>query len=1377
MPSPATFRESVHVSDSTPSSAQIARSSARVKNCEWDTPVTHVRSSDAVPADERTKGPSSPPRPRKREFSLDSITEECDTDLVYQLHPQEVTDTCPSSPVESPEQAGPFSSQSNTCFQTEMTPSDACQSADVSRCPISHGDGIGPPTRPKLDATQVTPSSSSSDQHSRSSSVSPEWHDASSVQGEPPQTIDSAQVDSRSGHSCAVAPVDHHARSKRLIYEVSPGNLPGTLEESSENAPETSPLEAPSDYEESAVAQISDDPAFLPEFGPTPRDGVITVDDESQTTRTLIHSTQARRSYPCVSLLDSGSPQSFILQAAWDRMVSSGAADPNFVQTTPERRWGGFGDEKLLSTDKRVRLTVQFLHGDKPTAALAVWAYIVPDGTMQHPVLLGRDSWMRFKNRQYRILPCPAGSRPLAELDLVYIPFYGNRSYLPDPQVPSPAERFHLVYAGANAVDVGSGPQILEVNLIRASGAPALIGNYRVDVKPEFSSPPWGPYLVQEGKQYFSIEGMGVIQPGDILGTSSGPLFEFSPDDRYSDEYLSLLEFLAYPYSPEVLNLDTEDDSSSSWSPGELSEDVQRQAFDIMYTRLPPHLKSINFNLHGPEWSPQDIRRLGDVLIQYEDRFSKSKTDLGYCRTCPFKIELKPGTTPVSSRPYRTNPLISGQVDQILDSYLAAGLIQHSTSQWSSPLVVVPKRDGSIRITVNYKRLNAVSIVDKYPLPRIDDLIDTLGSGKVYSTFDLMSGFFQVAIDPSSVEMTAFITPRGLYEWKVMPQGHAGSPGSFVRLMRQVTMGLNSVRMYLDDAIVFDPTPTQHVESIRAFLARLVEHNLKLSPSKAVIGAERVTFLGHSISSAGVRPDPKKVEALNHMPMPSDVSQLRSLLGGLSYYRKFLPDLAKRLRPVTDLLKQRTPFRFTPEMEKLIRDLLRELTEPHVLAYPDWDAAIDGSRPFRLYCDACRDGFGATLEQQQPDGSIRPITFLSRVTLPNERNWTILELEAGAIVWAIKRLRPFFFGIAFIIVSDHQALASLDKVGEHHPRVQRWMEFLNAYQFKLEYRKGSGHNNADFLSRLPVDAIPEDIEGDCRLTHPDDVDVYFVGASGLWPRVVTADSTNSRIPLSDISVPLDHSRPSRFVASISDGHSLPPTPFADDDFCDFRSFHEKPQITAGLDATKSYILPVNSIPLAERISQRTRSRAAASRRSDRPAQSIPSPSTSSRPARASTAGSDPSEATTFSLNRPADAGLETTVGIHTPAAPHVKRAFNAPDSSTGRPPPSGVSSNEFASHSADPDLVSTRPHVRTAPSDEITLDSPRPSIRPDSIPPSTCERSDPPVADVPDSARPPELTTREHPDAAGLAVIVPPAAPPPSTPPKLPDLTPEGVFG
>ena len=162
------------------------------------------------------------------------------------------------------------------------------------------------------------------------------------------------------------------------------------------------------------------------------------------------------------------------------------------------------------------------------------------------------------------------------------------------------------------------------------------------------------------------------------------------------------------------------------------------------------------------------------------------------------------------------------------------------------------------------------------------------------------------------------------------------------------------------------------------------------------------------------------------------------------------PTWPSDLSLVTDLLKQRVPFHFTEDMEETVKSLLRELCEPPVLVFPNWDAAVDGSRPFRLYCDACRDGFGATLEQQQEDGSVRPITFLSRVKLQKERNWIVLELEVGAIVWAIKCLRPYFFSIPFVIYTDHQALESLNKVGEHHPRVQRWLEFLNAYQFHFE---------------------------------------------------------------------------------------------------------------------------------------------------------------------------------------------------------------------------------------------------------------------------------------------------------------------------------------
>ena len=182
--------------------------------------------------------------------------------------------------------------------------------------------------------------------------------------------------------------------------------------------------------------------------------------------------------------------------------------------------------------------------------------------------------------------------------------------------------------------------------------------------------------------------------------------------------------------------------------------------------------------------------------------------------------------------------------------------------------------------------------------------------------------------------------------------------------------------MYLDDAIGSDDSPIRHVTTLDSFFARLRLHKLKLSPEKSRIGAARVDFLGHIISADGVRPNDDKVAALTHMPMPTDIKQLRSLLGGLSYYRKFLPNMAKRIRPITALLKKGANFDFTPPMEEIVRTLLAELATPPILVFPDWDAVVDKSRPFRIHCDASTDGLGATLEQEQPDGSIRPIAYI-----------------------------------------------------------------------------------------------------------------------------------------------------------------------------------------------------------------------------------------------------------------------------------------------------------------------------------------------------------------------------------------------------------------
>ena len=250
----------------------------------------------------------------------------------------------------------------------------------------------------------------------------------------------------------------------------------------------------------------------------------------------------------------------------------------------------------------------------------------------------------------------------------------------------------------------------------------------------------------------------------------------------------------------------------------------------------------------------------------------------------------------------------------------------------------------------------------------MDQILDSLGKGRVFSLFDWVSLFHQITVRRDPVPLTAFCTPTGLYEWLGLPQGSSASPGWFAKVINEVITGLAQVAAYLDDVIVFDSDPTAHVKTIRALFERLRKHSLKLSPSKSRLGATDANLLGHSISPAGIRPNAEKVSAWMKMPMPKNLKQVRALMGGVGYYRKFLLDLSNRIRPLTVLLLKGVKYVFTPAMEVIVRQNLAELAAPPILIFPDWDAVADGSRPFRVYCDACIDGFGAALEQEQPGG-------------------------------------------------------------------------------------------------------------------------------------------------------------------------------------------------------------------------------------------------------------------------------------------------------------------------------------------------------------------------------------------------------------------------
>ena len=823
------------------------------------------------------------------------------------------------------------------------------------------------------------------------------------------------------------------------------------------------------------------------------------MDDATFTTLLSLHSgVSTTFRFTCRALLDTKSPQSFIHQGASDQMVATGAADASCVRSTTPRTWSGFGSRQLLGTHRQARMTIQFNHNGSPSASLAVWMYIVPNETMRCPLLLGRDSWMRFLSHSYQTLsPQPDGrifgalTLSLCDENLGSVAAYlRNREY-------SDAV-YHLVYEGVSLTD---SPQLIPVNLVRLDGSPALTGHYVVDLLPAHDHSNPSERFVSSGRQLIPLTGYQDLEPGDILGTASSPLLrvplETLTPHNVPTDVSALAESPTTPASQTAPSLTTALDFPDE-PPPELLHRIdhnQRESFLRLWNTVPPHIRRIDFALDAAGWDSPIIDALSETLAAYADVFSSSKLNYGKCSLRPFEIKVPPGFQPIQSRPYRLNPVLFKQVDAVLDPYLAAGLIQHSASR-SSPLVCVPKKSGGIRITVNYQKLNKVTEIPEIAIPRVDEVLDTLG-GSVFSVFDLFSGFTQLTIHPDTIPLTAFCTPNGLYEWLRMLQGAAGAPAWFVSVMRLVTVGLDNIRMYLDVAIGSDDCPLHYVTTLAAFFARLRLHQLKLSPDKSRIGAARVDFLGHIISADGVRPNDDRVAALTRMPMSSDIKQLRSLLGGLSYYRKFLPNMDRLTRPITALLKKGAAFDFTSAMEDTVRALPAELAAPPILVFPDWDAVIDTSRPFRRHCDASTAGLGATLEQEQPDGSIRPIVYISRATLDNEQNWIPMEPEAGCVVWSIRRLRRYLFGVYFLVFTDHQCLQQICKIGETKPRIQRWTKFLSAYNFRLTDRRGQENANADFFSRLPLSSIAEDLSSASALTDPDDLGVYLIRACGF----------------------------------------------------------------------------------------------------------------------------------------------------------------------------------------------------------------------------------------------------------------------------------------
>jgi hypothetical protein len=449
-------------------------------------------------------------------------------------------------------------------------------------------------------------------------------------------------------------------------------------------------------------------------------------------------------------------------------------------------------------------------------------------------------------------------------------------------------------------------------------------------------------------------------------------------------------------------------------------------------------------------------------MLDHKDMFYHESNSMS--RTHLIEHRINTGNeTPVKQRYYRTSQAEQTFIEEEIRRMLNDGVVRPSSSPWASPVVLVKKKNGNLRFCVDYRRLNAVTKKDSYPLPRIDDIFDSLTGARWFSSLDLASGYWQVPVAEEDREKTAFVTKVGTFEFNVMPFGLTNAPATFQRLMDKIFRDAigRFVLVYLDDINVYSRTFSEHLEHLQWVFDRLREANLQCRWEKCEFIKPKLKFLGHEVSAQGLSPDPDKVEKVKNFPWPRTVHQLRCFLGLASYYRKFIKDFSKKASLLYDLLKKGTVYQWRTPHQNAFQLLKDCLTSAPILTYPNFE------RDFTLHTDASTIGLGAVLAQKDDDGNERVIAYASRTLNSAEKNYSATELECLAAIWAIKHFRPYLHGRSFDLVTDHAALKWLLNQSTPQGRTARWVLQLQEFSPRVVYRKGTTHTNADALSRIP----------------------------------------------------------------------------------------------------------------------------------------------------------------------------------------------------------------------------------------------------------------------------------------------------------------------